>query len=168
MANKRIKEQIDYGDYPERMDPSLERKLGDPESPYAKNPALKRSEADVQKLVTNRFKQVVDKLRSASGKETLVTPRNLFQMLLAESYRKIPMIWRIEQQNVEELKSLALKTCLEEAEMPSDWFDFDLHLGEQINVNNFRMEAEEIDDEVEEEIEQKMVDSSFDVDVMTD
>ena len=112
MANKRIKEQIDYGDYPERMDPSLERKLGDPESPYAKNPALKRSEADVQKLVTNRFKQVVDKLRSASGKETLVTPRNLFQMLLAESYRKIPMIWRIEQQNVEELKSLALKTCL--------------------------------------------------------
>ena len=52
--------------------------------------------------------------------------------------------------------------------MPSDWFDFDLHLGEQINVNNFRMEAEEIDDEVEEEIEQKMVDSSFDVDVMTD
>ena len=168
MANKRIKEQIDYGNYPERMDPNLERKLRDPESPYAKNPALKRSEEDVQKLVTNRFKQVVDKLRSVSGKETLVTPRNLFQMLQAEAYRNIPNIWRIEQQNVEQLKALALKACLEEAEIPADWFDFDLHLGEQINVNNFRMEAEEIDDEVEEEIEQKMVDSSFDVDVMTD
>ncbi len=168
MANKRIKEQIDYGDYPERMDPSLERKLGDPESPYAKNPALRRSEKDVQKLVTNRFKQVVDKLRTVTGKDTLVTPRNLFQMLQAESFRMVPQVWRIEQQHIDELKNLALQACLEEAEMPMDWFNFDLHLGEQINVNNFRMEAEEIDDEVEEEIEQKLEMSSFDADVMTD
>ena len=38
---KKFKEQFDYGDRPERMDPNLERKLGSPENLYAKNPALK-------------------------------------------------------------------------------------------------------------------------------
>ncbi len=32
---KKIKEDIDYGDTPERMDPSLERKISNPESPFA-------------------------------------------------------------------------------------------------------------------------------------
>ena len=33
---KKFKEQFDYGDRPERMDPNLERKLGSPENLYAK------------------------------------------------------------------------------------------------------------------------------------
>ena len=39
---KKIKEQIDYGDTPERMDPSLERKISSPESPFAANPAFSK------------------------------------------------------------------------------------------------------------------------------
>jgi hypothetical protein len=51
----KIKEQINYGDRPERMDPRLERKLGSPESLYAKNPALRKGVADVERLVSSRF-----------------------------------------------------------------------------------------------------------------
>jgi hypothetical protein len=153
--SKKIQEQIDYGDYPERMDPSLERKISNPESPYAKNPALARREQDVQRLITNRFKQVVDKLRSATSNQTLVTPRNLAMMIKSEAYGKIMPTWQIEQGHLEELKDLALRACLEESEVPEDWFDFDLHLGEQINVQNFRNESEELEDETEEEIKAK-------------
>jgi hypothetical protein len=153
--NKKIKEQVDYGDYPERMDPSLERKIANPQSPYAQNPALPRREQDVQRLITNRFKQVVDKLRAATNKETLVTPSNLQMMIKSEAYGKVMPTWQIEQGHIQELKDLALQACLEEAEIPADWFDFDLHLGEQINVNNFRIESEELEDETEEEIQAK-------------
>ena len=65
---KKIKEQIDYGDTPERMDPSLERKISSPESPFAANPAFRKGEKDVQRLMTNRFKQVADKLRDVTGR----------------------------------------------------------------------------------------------------
>jgi hypothetical protein len=33
---KKVREQIDYGNRPERMDPNLERKLSDPEGLYGK------------------------------------------------------------------------------------------------------------------------------------
>lgn len=151
---KKIKEQVDYGDYPERMDPSLERKLSNPESPYATNPALSRGVLDVQRLMTNRFKQVVDKLRTASGRPNLITPRNLQMMLKSECYGLVQPTWRIEQRHIQELKDLALKACLEETEVPEDWFNFDLHLGEMIDVNNFRMEAEELEDETEQSFEE--------------
>ena len=44
---KKIKEQLDYGNRPERMDPNLERKLASPEGLYAQNPAMKNKEGDV-------------------------------------------------------------------------------------------------------------------------
>jgi hypothetical protein len=52
---KKLKEQVDYGNRPERMDPNLERKLGDPESLYAKNPAMKKGTQDVQRLISQRL-----------------------------------------------------------------------------------------------------------------
>ena len=52
---------IDYGDYPERMDPNLERKVGSPESLYAKNPAFRKGAADVERLIGTRFKEVIDR-----------------------------------------------------------------------------------------------------------
>jgi hypothetical protein len=57
---KKIKEQLDYGDRPERMDPNLERKLASPEGLYAQNPAMKKKEGDVQRLVSNRFQKVAE------------------------------------------------------------------------------------------------------------
>ena len=54
---KKFNEQIDYGNRPERMDPNLERKLGSPENLYAKNPAMKKGSADVQRLVSQRFQK---------------------------------------------------------------------------------------------------------------
>jgi hypothetical protein len=59
MARK-LKEQIDYGTTPERMDPNLERKLASPDSLYATNPAMKKGAADVERLVSKRFQKVAE------------------------------------------------------------------------------------------------------------
>jgi hypothetical protein len=146
---KRIREQIDYGDRPERMDPRLERKLGDPESLYAKNPAMRRGEKDVQRLVSARFNQVADKLKQVTGNENIGS-QQVQRMLTAEMYNKVPGIVRIESQHREELEQLAIEAALDHTEVSPDWFKIVASLNRsQIDVSNFRYTPEE-DDEYEE------------------
>ena len=127
MASKRIKEQIDYGDTPERMSPSLERKISDPQSPFAVNPAFEKKEEDVQRLITNRFKKVAEKLRSSTGFP--VTDRQIQMMLTMELINLTNVVMPIESQHNEELVDLAIEASLEEIQMPEDWFEIDAHLG---------------------------------------
>jgi hypothetical protein len=165
--NRKIQEQIDYGDYPERMDPSLERKLRDPESPYADNPALQGGSEDVQKLVTNRFKQVVDKVREVSGRESINSPM-LARMLIGQMYQKLPSIISMESRHKDALENLAIESCLEDAQVPSDWFVVEAYLNrEPIDVSNFRLEAEELKEENEEDAKKLMIDAGFDIDELT-
>jgi hypothetical protein len=165
--NRKIQEEIDYGDYPERMDPSLERKLRDPESPYADNPALQGGSEDVQKLVTNRFKQVVDKVREVSGRESINSPM-LARMLIGQMYQKLPSIISMESRHKDALENLAIESCLEDAQVPSDWFVVEAYLNrEPIDVSNFRLEAEELKEENEEDAKKLMIDAGFDIDELT-
>ena len=61
LIRKIIKEApIDYGDYPERMDPKTQRRIEDPENIYAKNRAFKGGVSDVEKITGTRFKEIVD------------------------------------------------------------------------------------------------------------
>lgn len=165
--SKKISEQIDYGDYPERMDPSLERKLRDPESPYAKNPALPKGSEDVQRLVTNRFKQVVDKVRQVTGRESISSPM-LGRMLVSEMYQKVPMVMQIESRHRDALEQLAIEASLEDSQVPSEWFIIEAYLNrEPIDVSNFRYEAEELEEKNEEEAQKIMIDAGFDIDEVT-
>jgi hypothetical protein len=58
MARK-LKEQIDYGNTPERMDPNLERKLASPENLYGKNPAMKKGYKMFKDWLVNDFKKLL-------------------------------------------------------------------------------------------------------------
>ena len=163
---KVVREQIDYGDYPERMDPKLEKKLKSPESLYASNPAFKKGEKDVSRIASSRFKKVVDKLRQARGLER-ITP-NMMQQIYMEEMSKVPMVMRIEGQNREALEELAKKVSLDETEVPEGWYQIEALLNrEPIDVSNFRYEPEEKEDEDEEEKEEPEM-PSFDVEDLTD
>ena len=63
IIKNRLKEQLDYSGS-ERMDPRLEKKLADPNSMFARNPAFKRGAADVQKLYSDSFNDLVEKVRN--------------------------------------------------------------------------------------------------------
>ena len=161
---KKFNEQIDYGNTPERMDPNLERKLGNPEGLYANNPAMKKGVGDVQRLVSQRFQKVADKLREVTGIQDL-SSQQVQGMVYQEMMRKLPNIMRIESDNREELIELAKEASLDEAEVPSDWYQIDATLG-MPNTDNFRMEPE--DDEEEEEEKNELEFPSFDVEDLTD
>jgi hypothetical protein len=144
------------------MDPNLERKLGSPEGLYAKNPAMKKGTADVQRLVSKRFQKVADKLREVTGIQDL-SSKQVQGMVYQEMMRKIPNIMRIESQHRDELIELAIEASLDETEVPDDWYQIEGNLG-MPNTDNFRFDTE--DDEDEEE--KKLQFPSFDVEDLTD
>lgn len=160
-----IKEQIDYGNYPERMDPSLVKKLKSAESLYATNPAMKKGPEDVQRLVTSRFKKVVDKLRQVRGLEKL-TPA-MIGRIYNEEMGKVPMVVSIESRHKDELEQLAVKSALDETGTPEDRFQIVARLNRQpIDVSNFQYEPEEVEDE-ESDDEEKPQMPSFDIEDLT-
>jgi len=164
---KKIKEQLDYGDRPERMDPNLERKLASPEGLYAQNPAMKKKEGDVQRLVSNRFQKVAEKLSDVTGIQNLSSQQTQ-GMIYQEMMRKLPNIMRIEAAHRDELEELAIEAALEESEVPVDWYKIEAYLNrEPIDTSNFRMKPEEEDDEEEEEEENELEIPSFEIEDLT-
>ena len=163
---KKLKEQIDYGNTPERMDPNLERKLASPEGLYAQNPAMKQGTADVQRLVSKRFQKVADKLREVTGIQDL-SSKQVQGMVYQEMMRKLPNIMRIESQHRDELIELAKEASLDEAEVPADWYQIEATLGIP-NTDNFRFEPEDEEDDDEDEKEEPLEFPSFDVEDLTD
>ena len=122
--SKKLKEQLDYGNRPERMDPSLERKLASPDSLYAQNPALKKGVADVQRLVSQRFGKVADKLKEVTGIQN-INSKQIQQMIYMEQMAKLQNIMRIEAAHKDELIQLAIDASLEEGEVPEGWYQIE-------------------------------------------
>ena len=162
---RKLKEQINYGNTPERMDPNLERKLASPDSLYATNPAMKKGAADVQRLVSDRFQKVTDKLRQVTGIQDL-SSKQVQKMLYKDMMRKFPDIMRIEAAHKDELIELAIQSSLDEGEVPEGRYQIEANLG-MPSTGNFRMEPEDEEDE-EEDKEEKLKFPSFDLDELTD
>ncbi len=162
----KIKEQIDYGGRRERMDPNLERKLGSPENLYAQNPAMKKGPADVQRLVSQRFGKVADKLKEVVGNQN-ISSQQVQGMIYSEMMRKLPNIMRIEAAHKEELEQLAVEASLEEGEVPEGRYQIDAQLG-QPDTGDFRFEPEDDEEEDEKEEKEELDIPSFDVEDLTD
>jgi hypothetical protein len=147
------------------MDPNLERKLASPDSLYATNPAMKKGAADVQRLVSDRFQKVTDKLRQVTGIQDL-SSNQVQKMIYQEMMRKLPNIMRIEANHKDELIELAIQSSLDEGEVPEGRYQIEADLG-MPDTGNFRMEPEDEEDE-EEDKEEKLKFPSFDLDELTD
>jgi hypothetical protein len=163
---KKFNEQIDYGNTPERMDPNLERKLASPEGLYAKNPAMKKGVKDVERLVSQRFQKVADKLRDVTDIQDL-SSKQVQQMLIGEMMNKTRSVMGIESRHTQELIDLAKEASLEEAEVPSDWYQIEATLG-MPDTSNFRFEPEDEDNEEDEEKPKQPQYPSFDIEDLTD
>lgn len=161
---KRVKEQLEYGNRPERMDPELERKLAKDDSLYGQNPAMRRGAADVQRLVSKRFQDVAEKLSRVTGIENL-SSKQVQMTIYSEMLQKVPRVMAIESRHKEELEELAISASLEEMEIPEDWFAIEAKLNDgSVDTSNFRKEAEK----EEKKEKSQLAFQSFDVEDLTD
>ena len=129
---------------------------------------MKKGVADVQRLVSNRFQKVANKLREVTGIENL-NSKQVQGMVYGEMMRKLPNIMRIEAAHKDELKQLAIDASLDEGEVPEGWYEIEAHLGEQPDTSDFRYQPEEPEDEEEEDDEKENLElPSFDIEDLTD
>jgi hypothetical protein len=123
----------------------------------------------VQRLVSQRFGKVADKLKEVVGNQN-ISSQQVQGMIYGEMMRRLPNIMRIEAAHKEELEQLAVEASLEEGEVPEGRYQIDAQLG-QPDTGDFRFKPED-DEEEEEEDEEEEKDEldipSFDVEDLTD
>jgi hypothetical protein len=143
--------------------------LASPDSLYAQNPAMKKGAADVQRLVSQRFGKVADKLKEVTGNRN-ISSQQVQGMIYNEMMSRLQNVMRIEASNREELEQLAVDACLEEQQVPEGVYQIEPHLGEQPDTSDFRYQPEEPEDDEEEDEEKKdeLEIPSFDVEDLTD
>ena len=104
LIRKIVKEApVDYGDYPERMDPRSQAKIEDPEGLYAKNRAFKGGVSDVEKITGTRFKEIVDYVKRYYGAEGNITGRSVKRSIQMEQMYAVRQAMLLEPQHREAL-----------------------------------------------------------------
>lgn len=121
---------IDY-EGPERMDPSIERKITTKTTPYAEHPGLPKLDRDVVEIISSkRFKQSVENVRRFMGDTSSIQgpPQMVLMRLMQSAMGLFPKIMNIEQQHKEFLEKLAVDLVVKEMAIPEGALQFDAKL----------------------------------------
>jgi hypothetical protein len=112
---------VDYGDYPERMDPRVQQKIEDPENIYAKNRGFAGGVSDVERLSGDRFKEIVDYVKRYFGTERNITEPSVMSAIQMEQMMAVRQAMMTEPRHREKLRDLAVEIgAKEEGWMPYD------------------------------------------------
>lgn len=112
---------VDYGDYPERMDPRIQQKIEDPENIYSKNRGFAGGVSDVERLSGDRFKEIVDYVKRYFGTERNLTDPSVMSAIQMEQMMAVRQAMMIEPRHREKLRDLAVEIgAKEEGWMPYD------------------------------------------------
>jgi hypothetical protein len=126
----RLKEAPVSYDGPERMEPGIERKINQRQTPYAEHPALPQDgDRDFVELITSqRFKDSVEKVRRFLGDTRPIQGNNAFMALMGSVMGSLQQIKRVEVQNKEYLENLAVDLVKKELGIPEGQLQFDVEL----------------------------------------
>ena len=138
---------IDY-EGPERMDPSIEKKITDKTTPYAGHPGLPKLDRDVVEIISSqRFKQSVENVRRFMGDTSSIqgSPQQVLMKLMQSAMRLFPKISSIEENHKEFLEKLAVDLVVKEMAIPDGALQFDAKLesGMMSAAEGMRGESEE-------------------------
>ena len=154
---------IDYGDYPERMSPDIERRIAAGETPLSKNPAFPNIEAGqvpttFEELVASkRFKDVVDKVKRYTGQQNISGQNALMQLQMA-MMGAVQDLFRIQANHKEYLENLAIDLVRKEMGVRPDQLQYEAKLVGMggIDMSGFSKEGEEpSEEEVESNFQEK-------------
>ena len=151
---------IDYGNNPERMNPDLERKLADKETPYKDNPSIPQSEPEgvpsnfEELIASKRFIDVVNKVKYYTGQQGNVTDENTFRQLQMSMRGAISEVLAFEAENKEMLENLAVELVKKEMAIPEGVVQYDAKLVGIGDISNEGF-ANQSENPTEEEIEQE-------------
>jgi len=153
--NRRLNEAPVSYDGPERMEPGIERKINQRQTPYAENHMLPQDgDRDFIELITSqRFKDSVEKVRRFLGNTTTIQGNNPMMGLMSSIMGSLQQIKQVEIQNKEYLENLAVDLVKKELGIPEGQLQFDVELvsGMMGAAEGMQTQAEEPDEEDVEE-----------------
>jgi hypothetical protein len=160
--SKKIKEQIDYGDSPERMSPDIQRKFEKGETPFSDSPALPKDDdyegegsPFEQLIASERFRDVVDKVKGYTGMRTL-SGQNALMELQTLMMRSVRRIKQLESQNEEYLEELAVELVKKEFSLPENSFQFDVEITSSMGqIDTSKLQTQSKEDFEDEEVVEK-------------
>jgi hypothetical protein len=125
---KLMEAPIDY-EGPERMEPGIERKITGKETPYHNFPSTPEMDRDYIELISSkRFKDSVEKVRSAMGDTRAIQGGNPLMSLMMSVMGSMQNLMMIQAQNKETLEKLAVDLVRKEMGIPKDAMQFDAKL----------------------------------------
>jgi hypothetical protein len=151
---------VDYGNNPERMNPELERKLADKETPYKDNPSIPQDEPEgipsnfEEVIASKRFIDVVNKVKQYTGQQGNVTDGNTFGQLQSSMMGAMREVLAFESENKEMLENLAIELVKKELAVPEGVVQYDAKLVGIGDISNEGF-ANQSENPTEEEIEQE-------------
>lgn len=119
---------IDYGNYPERMDPKTQRRIEDPENIYAKNRAFRGGVADVERVAGRRFKEIVDYVKRYYSTDLNITDPQVKFAIQREQMMSVKQAMTVESRHKEQLRDLAVEIAAKE----EGWLPYEKTMEEAI------------------------------------
>jgi hypothetical protein len=157
--NRRLNEAPVSYDGPERMEPGIERKINQRQTPYAEHPALPQDgDRDFVELISSqRFKDSVEKVRRFLGDTRPIQGNNAFMALMGSVMGSLQQIKRVEIENKEYLENLAVDLVKKELGIPEGQLQFDVELvsgmlgaSEGMQTQSQQPDEEEVEDAFKE------------------
>ena len=119
---------IDY-EGPERMAGDVERKITGKETPYHGFPAIPNMDIDFIELISSkRFKDSVDKVRTAMGDTRTIQGSNALMQLMGTVGQAMQKLVMIQNQNKKQLEDLAIELVKNELGIPDGAMQFKAEL----------------------------------------
>ena len=119
---------IDY-EGPERMAGDVEKKITGKETPYHGFPAIPNMDRDFIELISSkRFKDSVDKVRTAMGDTRTIQGSNALMQLMGTVGQAMQKLVMIQSQNKEVLENLAVELVKNELGIPDGAMQFKAEL----------------------------------------
>ena len=148
---------IDY-EGPERMAGDVEKKITGKETPYHGFPAIPNMDRDFIELISSkRFKDSVDKVRTAMGDTRTIQGSNALMQLMGTVGQAMQKLVMIQNQNKKQLEDLAIELVKNELGIPDDAMQFKAELVGQPMAAAEGMQSEP-EMPSEEEVEELMGD----------
>jgi hypothetical protein len=119
---------IDY-EGPERMAGDVEKKITGKETPYHGFPAIPNMDRDFIELISSkRFKDSVDKVRTAMGDTRTIQGSNALMQLMGTVGQAMQKLVMIQNQSKKQLEDLAIELVKNELGIPDDAMQFKAEL----------------------------------------
>ena len=123
-----VEAPIDY-EGPERMAGDVERKITGKETPYHGFPAIPNMDRDFIELISSkRFKDSVDKVRTAMGDTRTIQGSNALMQLMGTVGQAMQKLVMIQNQNKKQLEDLAIELVKNELGIPDGAMQFKAEL----------------------------------------